>query len=444
MFNQNFIRAIFFVLIIGFSGCSGFLFHKEPAYVKVNNGKFELDGKPYYFVGANMWYGCYIGSAGITGDRERLERELDILVENGITNLRVLAASENSNIQNSVKPAIQQGPGVYNEEILDGLDYLLSEMGERDMHAVVFLNNYWEWSGGMSQYNAWANNETAFDPENPNQGWSGFMDYSATFYKNEKANELYRNFVKKLITRKNNYSGLYYFEDPAIMSWQLANEPRPGRDNDGAKNKEAFCKWIDETAAFIHSLDKNHLVTTGNEGLMGSIQSEEIYLTAHQSKNIDYITFHLWPKNWGWFDPNRIDETFTTTVTRAVDYINKHIQYARQLNKPITLEEFGMARDSALLFENSSVTARDKYFSVIYKTMYDSAAAGAPMAGSNFWAWSGEGRGKNPDGKWRTGDPFMGDPFQEPQGYNSVFHTDISTLKIIKEFSEKMKSIGKQ
>jgi len=110
------------VLAIGLSGCPGFLFHKEPTYVKVKDGKFVLNGKPYYFVGTNMWYGCYIGLEGNKGDRQRLLRELDNLEEKGITNLRILGASEECPIENSVSPAIQSTPGVFNEDVLDGLD----------------------------------------------------------------------------------------------------------------------------------------------------------------------------------------------------------------------------------------------------------------------------------------------------------------------------------
>ena len=33
-----------------------------------------------------------------------------------------------------------------------GLDYLLQQMGERGMKAVLYLNNAWEWSGGYGFY----------------------------------------------------------------------------------------------------------------------------------------------------------------------------------------------------------------------------------------------------------------------------------------------------
>ncbi|MDP1995143.1 MAG: cellulase family glycosylhydrolase [Ignavibacteria bacterium] len=424
------------------TGCSSLFFQKyETNFVKVKNERFEIGGTPYYFLGTNLWYGCYIGSKGAIGQRDRLKRELDLLKSLNINNLRILAASEESAIKNSVKPAIQSEPGKYNEELLDGLDFLLNEMRERNMHAVVYLNNYWEWSGGMAQYNAWFSGKKIADPEDPEFGWGGFMDYSAEFYGNEKANEHFKNFISKIVTRKNKYSGLNYYEDPTIMAWQLANEPRPGREGNAEKHLEPFYKWIEETAKYIHSIDTNHLVTTGNEGLMGSLQSEEVYLTGHKTKYIDYITCHLWPKNWSWFDAKRIEETYPSTVEKATNYVNQHINFARQLQKPLVMEEFGLSRDNELIADTTATTTRDNYFNTIFSLVYDSSAANAPISGTNFWAWGGEGRGKNPDGKWKPGDPFVGDPPQEPQGFNSVFNTDTTTLNIISKYAKMMKDL---
>lgn len=433
-----------FLLVIAatiFSQACSSLFVSEPKFIHVSGTQFELAGKPYYFVGTNFWYGCYLGAKGETGNRERLIKELDNLKSLGITNLRILAASEESEMKNSLKPAIQNSLGVYNEDLLEGLDFLLSEMRKRDMHAVIFLNNYWEWSGGMAQYNSWVDRTKLLDPYDPKVGWGNFMTYSASFYRNVKANEYFREFIKKIVTRKNKFTGDFYFEDPAIMAWQLANEPRPGRGEESMEFIDQFYKWVDGTAQFIKSLDPNHLVTTGSEGLAGALQSEEIYLKMHSGKYIDYITLHLWAKNWGWFDAKKINETYLSAETKAVDYLNKHIRYARLLGKPTVMEEFGMSRDNELCKTGTPTTARDTYFKKLFDVVYDSASAGAPIAGTNFWTWGGAGRGKNDDNMWRPGDPFVGDPPQEPQGFNSIFDTDKSTLTIIKTHAEKMQRL---
>ena len=433
-------------LAILLESCSGwFLVGERDDFIRVKGTHFMHNGHPYYFGGTNLWYGCYLGSPGSTGDRGRLLRELDSLRAIGLVNLRVLGASEESYIKRSIKPGIQQGPGILDDSLLIGLDFLLSEMAKRHMHAVIYLNNYWEWSGGMSQYNVWADSVKGADPEDPVGGYRAFMEFSATFYSNARANALFRNFLKAIITRKNTRNDRSYAADPTIMAWQLANEPRPGTSGpDGERNLPEFNRWIDQTAQYIHSLDTNHLVSTGSEGTVGFRWSDEYFLNAHDFKSIDYLTFHLWPKNWGWFDPRRIDETLPSTEEKAVNYIAKHLGFARRLGKPIVMEEFGMARDSAKCKPGTPTMARDRYFARVLTVLYDSARAGAPLAGTNFWTWGGEGRAAHPDDVWRKGDPFVGDPPQEPQGFNSVFITDRSTIEILREHAGRMMRLERE
>jgi len=431
----------FFALVL--SSCSMVSLFREPDdFIRVRGTQFLHNGKPYYFAGANVWYGCYIGSPGETGDRPRLLRELDSLKANGIVNLRVLAASEEAYIKGSVKPVIQRSPGNLDESLLRGLDFLLAEMARRGMNAVLILNNYWEWSGGMVVYNVWSGQE-AVDPNDTTKGWGAFMDFAASFYANQKADSLYRNYVRTLVTRTNSVTGRAYSQDPTIMSWQLANEPRPGSKGPVAENNlPAFNRWIDQTARYIHSLDPNHLVSTGSEGMVGTLQNADYFLESHKTPSIDYLTMHLWPLNWGWFDPKRVPETLPQTETNALGYIAKHFELARQLNKPIVMEEFGLGRDGGVFEVGTPTTVRDRYFTLILRSLYDSARVGAPLAGYNVWAWGGEGSAKHPDGVWRKGDAFVGDPPHEPQGQNSVFLSDRSTLHIIRNYGMMMMRLG--
>ena len=437
-------RRVFFYLLLSvlLSSCSGFLFRSDHAdFVKVNGTHFELGGKPYYYAGTNLWYGCYIGSPGETGDRPRLIRELDSLHAIGLDNLRILAGSEASKKLRAVRPAIVRRPGEVNDSLLIGLDFLLDEMSKRNMKAVLYLTNYWEWSGGMSEYLGWSDSLRPLDPEV--DGWQKFMNFSAKFYQNERANGFFRWYVSLIVHRKNSVNGRDYSSDPTIMSWQLANEPRPGTGGADAPNVlPYFYKWIDETAGFIKSLDTNHLVCSGNEGLAGSIGSDECVLTAHRSSQIDYLTIHLWPLNWGWYNPQKMEETLPSSIEKATDYIAKHIEFARELNKPMVMEEFGLGRDSGAYARQTPTTARDRYYTKIFGILYDSARAGTPVAGSNFWGWGGEGKSQNEDFMWKEGDPFTGDPPQEPQGRNSIFIGDRSTIAIIRDHASKMNRLG--
>ena len=58
--------------------------------------------------------------------------------------------------------------------------------------------------------------------------------------------------------------------------------------------------------------------------------------------------------------------------------------------------------------------------------------------GSNFWAWNGEARAAHADSRFADGDRgYMGDPPHEPQGWYGLFDGDRSTLKIVREHSQK-------
>ena len=102
-------------------------------FVTVKDGRLSLGGKPYRFVGANLWYGAWLGSPGPSGDRARLGRELDRLKALGVTNLRILGAGETSPAKVAISPTFR-GPGDdYDQDLLKGLDVVLAEMARRGM-----------------------------------------------------------------------------------------------------------------------------------------------------------------------------------------------------------------------------------------------------------------------------------------------------------------------
>ncbi len=226
------------------------------------------------------------------------------------------------------------------------------------------------------------------------------------------------------------------------MSWQLANEPRPGQGEEGKTNFKAFSKWINETAIYIKSLDSNHLVSTGNEGMAGSLFSDTLYKEIHSYDSIDYMTFHMWLLNWSWFDPLNAEETYPEAIEKAMAYINEHIEYANEVGKPIVIEEFGIPRDKHIYSPEATTTYRDHYFDFVFNEIYKDSKNGGPLIGSNFWAWGGYGKAREPkEAIWEPGDDFTGDPPQEPQGRNSVFSADSSTINILEKYATLMKNL---
>ena len=407
----------------------------EHSFIKVNaDGQFVRDGKPYYFVGTNFWYGAILGSEGEGGNRERLHKELDFLKSIGINNLRVLVGADGENgIKTRVEPSLQVAPGVYNDTILAGLDYFMNELRERDMTAVLYLNNSWEWSGGYSVYLQWSGHGDAVVPAV--DGWPAYMEYVKQFPQSDSAKALFANHVNYIVSRTNRYNQIKYVDDPTIMSWQIGNEPRAFSD----ENKEPFARWMADVAAQIKSLDPNHMVSSGSEGSWGCEMDMNLFEKSHPDPNINYLNIHIWPYNWSWVKADSLKELLPRAKENTKKYIDDHMVIARKYSKPIVLEEFGFPRDGFSFSKEAPTTARDEYYRYVFDLIRQDRESGGLFAGCNFWAWGGFA-GQNPDHVfWEKGDDYTGDPAQEQQGLNSVFATD-STIEIIKAENRKLQN----
>lgn len=421
---------LLFLIAVGICSCN----NSKPqptVFVTQKDGKLYIGDKPYYFIGTNFWYGAILGSQGQGGNRERLHKELDFMKENGINNLRVLVGADGVAGQAvKVMPTLQQAPGVYNDTIFDGLDYLLAEMEKRDMHAVLFFNNSWEWSGGYGQYLEWAGQGQV--PEKGVHDWPVFVKHVAQYADCDSCHALFFDHVKHVMSRTNRYTDRKYTDDPTIMSWQVGNEPRAFSD----EAKPALAAWLKQTTALIRSLDRNHLISIGSEGSWGCEMDMDLFEQIHADANVDYLTMHVWPKNWSWIDINSIPASVDTAIVHTRQYMDEHMTVARKLKKAIVMEEFGFPRDNHKYTLDDPVTARDAYYSYVFGQVAQSFKNNDVLAGCNFWAWGGFGRPTHEF--WHPWDDYVGDPSQEEQGLNSVFDTD-STINVIKEYASQLK-----
>lgn len=411
-------------------------------FVTVRDGKFYRGTEEYKFIGANFWFGAVLASEGQGGDRERLAKELDLMQEVGITNVRVLASGEGPDtVASHVVPVLQPEPGVYNDTILRGLDYLIAELEKREMTAVLFLNNSWEWSGGYGAYLEWA----GCGPVPDWSDWTVAQNYHCQFVKNDKAKEMAENHVRFIVSRTNTITGKPYTESPAIMAWELANEPRAfARD---PETKTCFANWVESQAKLIKSLDGNHLVTTGSEGLEGCEEDPELFRQVHAFPEIDYICIHIWPYNWHWLGPasgplevGLAKNGATSTIDnleqachKTTDYMESCWDVVKDLNKPMVLEEFGYPRDGYLIEPGSPVWGRNGYYAHVFGLLNGSGK----LQGCCFWAWGGYAQPQHT--RWERWDDYVGDPAQEEQGLNAVFAADTTTLHIIRKASESLK-----
>ena len=405
-------------------------------FVTVENGHFVKNGKPYYYVGTNFWYGAILASEGQGGDRERLAQELDLMKQMGIDNLRILVGSDGERgVKTKVEPTLQEAPGVYNDTILAGLDYLLQEMGKRDMVAVLYLNNSWEWSGGYGFYLEQAG--AGKQPRPDDVGYPAFMQAMAQYATNEKAHELFYDYVRFILTRTNRYTGKAYKDDPAIMSWQIGNEPRAF----STEALPAFEKWLAEASALIREFDPNHLISIGSEGAWGCENDFGCWERITADQNIDYANIHLWPYNWGWAKADSLIENLPRAKANTKEYIDRHLEICDRINKPLVMEEFGYPRDGFRFALDTPTKGRNGFYEYVFSLVGDNAEQGGHFAGCNFWGWGGLAKPRHE--QWQVGDDYTGDPAQEAQGLNSVFASDTTTLAVIRSQVDRMDKLTK-
>lgn len=426
-----FVTILFFMAFVACRGQQG----ERSDFVRVANGHFVKNGKPYYYVGTNFWYGAILGSEGQGGDRVRLCRELDFMKSVGVDNLRILVGSDGERgVTTKVEPTLQVKPGEYNDTILAGLDFLLQEMAKRDMVAVLYLNNSWEWSGGYSFYLEHAGEGR--QPRPNEDGYPVFMNAMTKYATNQKAHELFYDYVRFILGRTNRYTGVAYKNDPAIMSWQIGNEPR-------AFSREAlpaFEKWLAEASSLIRSLDSNHLISIGSEGAWGCEGDFDCWERISSDANIDYCNIHLWPYNWGWAKADSLIENLPRAKEYTQKYIERHLEICARIGKPMVMEEFGYPRDDFQFALGTPTKGRDGFYEYVFSLVADNAEKGGYFAGCNFWGWGGFAKPQHYE-QWQVGDDYTGDPAQEAQGLNSVFTGDTSTLSVIKSQADRMKKI---
>lgn len=287
-------------------------------------------------------------------------------------------------------PALLTAPGIYNDKLLTGLDICLDELSKRGIRATMTLNNEWQWSGGFAQYVSWARNNTPipYPPswnmsappqrETPGTGWGDyttvlngahtydeFTRFANEIYTNEVAEGWYKDHIKTIIERRNSVNGRLYSEDATIMTWQLANEPQ---SLSIALPTDPLYPWVSRISQYIRSLAPKQLVSVGLE----SKQGEAVFKAVHEVKDVDYATTHCWVQNWGVYDMyNPSAANLKAAQDFAVKFISDTSKWAKEVGKPVFLEEFGMARDN---WENkekeypylssAGTTHKDAYFEV--------------------------------------------------------------------------------
>ena len=303
----------------------------NPALPEIRAGQFVrrvgttlmLGGRPFRFNGNNTYYLqaelAYRRDAGV-------EESLDKMAELGMA---VTRANAHNDPPRSQDPAvIQTDPGVYVETNLAALDRSVDEARKRNVRMVLKLTNTWEAYGGIRRYVEWKLGRAPAAADYP------------LFYTDPAIRQWFKNYVRAILERRNTVTGALYKDEPAIMAWELGNELR----NPAPGSADALVAWMAEMAAFIKSVDPNHLVADGGEGFDDdpnlypglsncyAVSGREgcSYHRMVDLPDIDMASYHLYPASWG------INDTADVTI-----WIKRHEEIARAAGKVAYFGEYG-------------------------------------------------------------------------------------------------------
>lgn len=343
-------------------------------FVRTSGLRFVLDGKPFFANGFNAYWLMLLGSD--PSQRSRVTAAFQGASAHSLTLARTWAFSDGGS------KALQYSPGVYNEQMFRGLDFVISEARRYGIKLILSLVNNYQSFGGKKQYVDWARSQGQ---------WLASDD---DFFTNPVVRGMYKNHVKTVLTRRNTFTGIAYKDDPTIFAWELMNEPR---SND--KSGRSIQAWITEMAAFVKSIDSNHLLEAGLEGFFGpssqrlqsnpGFQVGTDFISNNQIPGIDFATLHSYPDQWLSSSSDQSQLAFLN------GWLDVHISDARNiLRKPLLLTEFGKSRKDS----GFSDYQRDAFFNTIYTKIYWSARTGGPASGGLFWQLLAPGMDSYRDG----------------------------------------------
>jgi hypothetical protein len=269
---------------------------ERRSFVERQGRHFVVDGRRIRLFGANAEYLYQQPDAIITAV---LDRARDL----GMNVLRTWAFGEGCESEDLQPCEIwsryyQPSPTTYNERALEQLDRVVAEAGRRELRLILPLVNNWDEYGGMGQYVRWLEERGEYKQSRRCVSASEIHDQ---FYTHPVIKAWYRDHVRRIVTRRNHLTGLTYAEDPTIMAWELANEPRAPSDGSGAK----MHAWIAEMSAYVQRLAPRQLVGTGLEGwyVMPCAQAEKFWCWQSFPANLAHYGVDLWEQGcrtpWG-------------------------------------------------------------------------------------------------------------------------------------------------
>ncbi|HZI74695.1 MAG TPA: cellulase family glycosylhydrolase, partial [Gemmatimonadales bacterium] len=225
-------------------------------FVTVRGSRFRLGDRDFPVAGSNCYYLGYCPPE----IPQMAESVLDTARDMSLNVMRIWAFLEpgappgpRDSMPWGGYFQLHDGEKIRPNESPDGLPRLDRAVGlaaERGIKLILVLSNSLPDFGGMDQYNRWLSpGETAL-----------FHD---DFYQREDLCQAFEAWMRYLVLRTNPLTGRLYRDEPAILAWELANEPRcqshkglPARGD--CVSSKRILNWVRRMSKALRSVDPNH------------------------------------------------------------------------------------------------------------------------------------------------------------------------------------------
>jgi len=297
-------------------------------------------GAPFFFGGTNAYYAAINGLM----TPQELAFMFSQQASKGVTVMRVFAFDFFNSF--GIWPSL--GAATPNQAALVQLDRVMAAAARYKMKVILVFSNYESFLGGVEEWVAQKYGPPQIDA--PSTRYPREL-----FYTDVDLRCQFRAYMKFLVQRTNTINGRLYRTDPAILSFELQNEPKTTDNFEkiiGLRPGSIVCNWVNEQSSYLSQVLKvTQLISVGDEGYMynpsytgpfaflnnGSKGSD--FKCNLQQPSVSMGTLHLYPGLWGMSaNPAAGSNSFTSLG----EFINCRKKVANSLNKPLIIEEYGV------------------------------------------------------------------------------------------------------